>query len=186
MSFVTILTAWVGRTFPVHPAFTYASMALSAYPLLICAFRYSINEMCYSKHESPLLYVATANGVLSYVTFQGGTLVTLAIALVLTLASYRFAVIGPVPKDVDMKGRVCIVTGSSSGIGQATAQALVRMGAHVILGARPARSRGAAGSGRGPDLLAAAHARPALAPPSRPTRAPRSVPLGEEGAAGAG
>lgn len=117
---------------------TYASLALSAYPLLICGFRYTINEVFYSKHESPVFYAAAANGLLSYVAFRGGSLVTLVLSLLLTILTYRLQVIGPVPRDVDMSGKVCIVTGSSSGIGQSVAQALVRMGAHVILGARPA------------------------------------------------
>lgn len=42
-----------------------------------------------------------------------------------------------------MRGRVCLVTGASSGIGRETARGLVRMGARVILVARD-RSRGEA------------------------------------------
>jgi hypothetical protein len=114
---------------------TYASAALAAYPVGICFFRYSINELGYSKHESFLPYIAVSNAVLSYLYFMGGNWLTLAASLAIATVTYFVQVIGPVPKDVDMAGKVCIVTGSSSGIGQSTAQALVRMGAHVILGA---------------------------------------------------
>ena len=37
---------------------------------------------------------------------------------------------------VDLHGKVCIVTGASSGIGLETAKALYTMGAHVILACR--------------------------------------------------
>lgn len=37
---------------------------------------------------------------------------------------------------VDLHGKVCIVTGASSGIGLETAKALYAMGAHVILACR--------------------------------------------------
>ena len=36
----------------------------------------------------------------------------------------------------DMTGRVCIVTGSNTGIGRVTALELARMGAHVLLACR--------------------------------------------------
>ena len=42
-----------------------------------------------------------------------------------------------------MDGKVCVVTGASSGIGRATAAALARLGAHVVLVSRD-RGRGAA------------------------------------------
>jgi NAD(P)-dependent dehydrogenase (short-subunit alcohol dehydrogenase family) len=34
----------------------------------------------------------------------------------------------------DMRGKVCLVTGSSSGLGKATAMGLAQLGATVILG----------------------------------------------------
>ena len=37
---------------------------------------------------------------------------------------------------VDLSGKVCIVTGASSGIGKETAKALYAMGAHVVMACR--------------------------------------------------
>lgn len=45
------------------------------------------------------------------------------------------------PLDVDLCGRVAVVTGANSGMGKATARELARMGAEVILGCR-SRHRG--------------------------------------------
>ena len=42
----------------------------------------------------------------------------------------------------DMRGKVCIVTGSNSGLGKATASGLAKLGATVILACRD-RQRGA-------------------------------------------
>ncbi len=39
----------------------------------------------------------------------------------------------PLPPNVDMTGRVCVITGASSGIGKATALGLARMGATVLM-----------------------------------------------------
>ncbi len=36
----------------------------------------------------------------------------------------------------DMSGKICLVTGSSSGLGKATAMGLAQLGATVILGCR--------------------------------------------------
>jgi retinol dehydrogenase 12 len=42
--------------------------------------------------------------------------------------------------EVDMSGRICLVTGATNGIGKATAQALAQMGANVVIvGRNPAR-----------------------------------------------
>jgi NAD(P)-dependent dehydrogenase (short-subunit alcohol dehydrogenase family) len=46
--------------------------------------------------------------------------------------------------DVDMSGRVCLVTGANSGIGLVTARELARMGAHVLLACRDERKGEAA------------------------------------------
>ena len=43
--------------------------------------------------------------------------------------------------EVNMKGKVCVVTGSNSGIGKETAKALARMGATVVMAVR-SRERG--------------------------------------------
>jgi NAD(P)-dependent dehydrogenase (short-subunit alcohol dehydrogenase family) len=45
--------------------------------------------------------------------------------------------------DVDLSGRVALVTGANSGMGKETARELARMGATVILGCR-SRERGEA------------------------------------------
>ncbi len=47
------------------------------------------------------------------------------------------------PIDVDMRGKVCVVTGANSGIGKETALSLARMGATVVLVCR-SESRGTA------------------------------------------
>ena len=39
-------------------------------------------------------------------------------------------------EQVDMSGKVCMVTGATSGVGQVTARALAAMGAEVIIVAR--------------------------------------------------
>jgi NAD(P)-dependent dehydrogenase (short-subunit alcohol dehydrogenase family) len=117
----------------------YATVAFAGYPLFISGFRYTINEIGYSRHETQatlLVYLSASNALLSYVYCAGGNLISLLVAFVLAAVAYRLQVIGPAPVDVDMSGKVCIITGSSSGIGLSTAAALVRMGAHVILGAR--------------------------------------------------
>ena len=43
------------------------------------------------------------------------------------------------PLDIDLSGRVAVVTGASSGMGKETARELARMGAHVILACRSTR-----------------------------------------------
>jgi retinol dehydrogenase 12 len=59
-------------------------------------------------------------------------------------------------EDVDMRGKTCVITGATSGIGQAAAKALVAMGARVIMVAR-SRARAEVFSGiRAPSP----HARP--------------------------
>jgi NAD(P)-dependent dehydrogenase (short-subunit alcohol dehydrogenase family) len=40
--------------------------------------------------------------------------------------------------EVDMSGRICLVTGATNGIGKATAQALAQMGATVVIVGRNA------------------------------------------------
>src|SRR5687768_11329607 len=51
-----------------------------------------------------------------------------------------------------MHGKVCIVTGANTGIGLATARALARAGAHVVLACRD-RARGEAAAAGVGDLL---------------------------------
>jgi NAD(P)-dependent dehydrogenase (short-subunit alcohol dehydrogenase family) len=56
-------------------------------------------------------------------------------ALVLLKLYLHFS-IGYTDENVDMKGKVCIVTGANTGLGQYTAQVLAKNGAHVILAVR--------------------------------------------------
>ena len=56
------------------------------------------------------------------------------VACGLAVSAYFQLVRGPKFKDVDLTGRVCIVTGANTGIGLETSKELVRMGARVILG----------------------------------------------------
>ena len=46
-------------------------------------------------------------------------------------------VLSPVPRDFGMEGKVCLVTGASSGLGKSVAVALAGRGAHVLLACRP-------------------------------------------------
>ena len=41
-----------------------------------------------------------------------------------------------VVEGIDLSGKVCVVTGASSGLGRESARALAAAGAHVILAAR--------------------------------------------------
>jgi len=80
-------------------------------------------------------FIASA-ALLWYLAQYGSSLVFCAVASMVCVLSWRFQVVGPYPERADMQGKVCIVTGSSSGIGLATAEELLRMGAHVILACR--------------------------------------------------
>jgi NAD(P)-dependent dehydrogenase (short-subunit alcohol dehydrogenase family) len=44
----------------------------------------------------------------------------------------------PAPVEADLSGRTCVVTGSSAGIGRATAEGLARLGARVVMAVRNA------------------------------------------------
>jgi 3-oxoacyl-[acyl-carrier protein] reductase len=58
--------------------------------------------------------------------------------------------------DLDLAGRVYVVSGGSRGLGFATAEALVREGAHVVLTARGPEALEAAAARLGPSALAVA------------------------------
>src|SRR4051794_27227991 len=98
----------------------------------------------------PIMSVRAGNPVSGYITFQSRTpfLVSMGApptnsrGLITTLRSkYLTSYTGVYPAKIrameqTLKGKVAIVTGASSGIGEATARALAERGAAVLLAAR--------------------------------------------------
>ena len=63
---------------------------------------------------------------------------TVLAATVAVLVALRFAVNGRLPllAPQDMRGKVVVITGATSGVGKETARILASWGAHVVIGAR--------------------------------------------------
>lgn len=121
----------------------FLSVSFGLYPPLITLFRTQIKEIGFSRHESALPYLISSAALFGFYAWHGCSgPVALLTSVALALATYKWQITGPSFKPVPMDGKVCIVTGSSSGIGLDTAKELYRMGAHVILGARRRGCRG--------------------------------------------
>lgn len=120
----------------------------AAYPLGLCAFRHGIKEIGFSKHESAWPYVISSAALAISALVFGSSVTTAMAGLVLSALSYRVQILGPRFTAASMEGKVCIVTGSSSGIGLEIAQYLIGLDAHVILGA-PSRARAQRGGRSG-------------------------------------
>lgn len=61
-----------------------------------------------------------------------------SVAAVAVGRTYMKFVRGPAPTNVNMSGKVIIITGSNTGVGYETAKSLVNMGAHVVMACRSA------------------------------------------------
>ncbi len=82
-----------------------------------------------------------------------GGVVGATIAAIKDLRNRNIPDIGPVPGDVRIDGKTCLVTGANSGLGRAAAIELARRGGNIILACRPGHAetcgeiKNASGSG---------------------------------------
>lgn len=118
-----------------------------AYHISLTIFRFSAQEL-YNKAESLALTLSFVSlAVFSFMLTQNvaatndqghllPTLVVIGVEVFALLYTYRVNVRGKSYKEVDLDGKVYIVTGCNTGIGFETVKALARMGATVIMACR--------------------------------------------------
>lgn len=134
---------------------TVCGLAFVGYNFVVPIARYSMLETGLTLHSATISLIASVLGYVIYypetvsafgVNCGSTCVVGVATLLALTLAIYNFAteIRGPNPKDMDLTGRVYIVTGANSGIGLETCRRLAQNGATVIMGCRSKQRASAA------------------------------------------